>query len=171
MTSLIQKQRQSTRRLAYSIVLAALGLALSPISIPTGIAKISPTQHLINVLAAVLVGPWWGLAIAFVMALVRNLLGTGTPLAFPGSMIGVLLAGLLYQRWRNDWLAVLGEVVGTGLIGATVAALLVAPLAMGKSPALIAMLTPFAISALVGAVLALASLGLLRKAHLLPADE
>lgn len=171
MTSLIQKQRQSTRCLASSIVLAALGLALSPISIPTGIAKISPTQHLINVLAAVLVGPWWGLAIAFVIALVRNLLGTGTPLAFPGSMIGVLLAGLLYQRWRSDWLAVLGEVIGTGLIGASLAALVIAPLAMGKNPALLAMLTPFAISSLVGALLALASLELLRKARLLPADE
>ena len=55
-----------TRLVAYSVALAALAVALSPISIPTGIAKVSPTQHFINVIAGALVGPWWGLAVAVV---------------------------------------------------------------------------------------------------------
>ncbi|MFZ1493641.1 MAG: energy coupling factor transporter S component ThiW, partial [Candidatus Competibacter denitrificans] len=40
-----------TRLVAYSVALAALAVALSPLSIPTGIAKVSPSQHFINVIA------------------------------------------------------------------------------------------------------------------------
>jgi energy coupling factor transporter S component ThiW len=111
-----------TRLIAYSVALAALAVALSPLSIPTGIAKVSPTQHFINVIAGALVGPWWGLAVALVTSLVRNALGLGTPLAFPGSVFGVVLAGLAYRYTRNAYFTALGEVIGTGLIGAAVGA-------------------------------------------------
>ena len=86
-----------TRLMAYSVALAALAVALSPISIPVGIARVSPSQHFINVIAGALVGPWWGLATALVTSLVRNALGLGTPLAFPGSVFGVVLAGLAFR--------------------------------------------------------------------------
>ena len=91
-----------TRLIAYSVALAALAVALSPISIPIGIAKVSPTQHFINVIAGALVGPWWGLAVALVTSLIRNAIGLGTPLAFPGSVFGVVLAG------AGIWLQVSG---------------------------------------------------------------
>ncbi len=58
-------------------------------------SKCAPVQHLVNVLCAVTVGPWWALAQAFIASLIRNLLGLGSPLAFPGSMCGALLGGLL----------------------------------------------------------------------------
>ena len=44
-TSIVRGQ---TRRLAYAIVLTALAVALSPISIPVGIAKVFPVQHKIG---------------------------------------------------------------------------------------------------------------------------
>lgn len=152
-----------TRLIAYSVALAALAVALSPISIPTGIAKLSPTQHFINVIAGALVGPWWGLAVALLTSLVRNALGLGTPLAFPGSVFGVVLAGLAFQYTRNVYLTALGEVIGTGLIGATVGALLVAPWLMGKDIALSVLILPFLLSSAVGAALGIVGLRVLQR--------
>ena len=37
-------------------------------------------------------GPWFGLAQAFISSLLRMVFGTGSFFAFPGSMVGVLLA-------------------------------------------------------------------------------
>lgn len=156
--------RTVTRRVAYSVVLAALAVALSPISIPTGVARLSPTQHLINVLAGALVGPWWGLGVAVVTSAVRNGLGLGTPLAFPGSVFGVVLAGLAYRATRNALMAALGEVVGTGLIGAAVGALVVAPAVMGTPLGLTALIVPFLLSSALGAALGVVGLRILRRA-------
>lgn len=152
-----------TQLIAYSVALAALAVALSPLSIPTGLAKVSPTQHCINVIAGALVGPWWGLAVALVTSLVRNALGLGTPLAFPGSVFGVVLAGLAYRYTRNVYFTALGEVIGTGLIGAAVGALLVAPYLMGKNIALTVLILPFLLSSAVGAVLGVVGLRVLRR--------
>ena len=152
-----------TRLIAYSVALAALAVALSPLSIPTGIAKVSPTQHCINVIAGALVGPWWGLAVALVTSLVRNALGLGTPLAFPGSVFGVVLAGLAYRYTRNVYFTALGEIIGTGLIGAAVGALLVAPYLMGKDIALTVLILPFLLSSAAGAALGVAGLAVLRQ--------
>ncbi len=160
-------RRSETRRVAYAVVLAALAVALSPISIPTGIARLSPTQHLINVLAGALVGPWWGLGVALATSIVRNALGLGTPLAFPGSIFGVVLAGLLYRATRNAYLTALGEVIGTGLIGAMVGALLVAPYIMGTSIGLSVLIVPFLLSSVLGAALGVLGLIVLRRAGFL----
>lgn len=160
-------RRSETRRVAYAVVLAALAVALSPISIPTGVARLSPTQHLINVLAGALVGPWWGLGVALVTSIVRNALGLGTPLAFPGSIFGVMLAGLIYRATRNAYLTGLGEVIGTGLIGATVGGLLVAPYIMGKAIGLTVLVVPFLLSSVLGAALGVLGLMALGRAGFL----
>lgn len=151
-----------TRLIAYSVALAALAVALSPISIPVGIAKVSPTQHFINVVAGALV-VWWGLAVALVTSLIRNAIGLGTPLAFPGSVFGVVLAGLAYRYTRNIYFTALGEIIGTGLIGASAGALLVAPYLMGKDLALSILILPFLLSSATGAVLGIAGLRVLRR--------
>ncbi|MGQ9828187.1 MAG: energy coupling factor transporter S component ThiW [Roseiflexus sp.] len=155
--------RRQTRQLAYAIVLTALAVALSPISIPVGIAKVFPAQHMVNVLAGALIGPWWGLAVALVTSIIRNALGLGTPLAFPGSIFGVLLAGLIYRATRNIPLTVAGEVFGTGVLGALTGALLVAPYVMNRPMGITALIVPFALSSLVGAVLGALGLLVLRR--------
>ncbi|HAO33484.1 MAG TPA: energy coupling factor transporter S component ThiW [Candidatus Competibacter sp.] len=152
-----------TRLVAYSVALAALAVALSPLSIPTGIAKVSPSQHFINVIAGALVGPWWGLAVAVVTSLVRNAVGLGTPLAFPGSIFGVVLAGLAYRHTRNVYFTALGEIIGTGLIGAVVGALVIAPYLMGKEIALALLVLPFLLSSVTGAILGVIGLQMLKR--------
>ena len=84
----------NTRQVAQAVVLVATGVALAPFtSFPVGIAKINPTQHFVNVVGAILLWPWWAVAIAAIIGIIRNAMGVGTVLAFPGSMIGAFLAG------------------------------------------------------------------------------
>jgi energy-coupling factor transport system ATP-binding protein len=160
--------KTNTRRVAQAVILVAIGVALSPFtSFPIGIAKVNPTQHFVNVLAAVLLGPWWAVAVAAIIGILRNALGVGTLLAFPGGMIGALFAGLLYRYLRNVYVAGLGEVVGTGIVGALVSAWLVAPFLMGQTMAAGILVASFLGSTLVGAVLGILALKVLERAGVL----
>lgn len=155
----------STRVVARAVMLVAIGVALSPFtSIPIGIAKINPTQHFVNVVAAVLLGPWWATGIAMIIGILRNALGTGTILAFPGGMIGAFLAGWLFRVSRNVYLGALGEIVGTGLLGAVASAWIVAPVFMDKTMALGALVVAFSGSTILGSAIGVFALKLLRRA-------
>lgn len=139
------------------LTLAALFIAIATLTghvfyIPVGFSKCFPIQHTVNALAAVLLGPWYGVAIAFVTSLLRNVLGTGTLLAFPGSIFGALLAGVLYQRTGKVLLASLGEVVGTGFIGA-LAAYPIVKLVMGQETAIFFYVVPFLTSTVGGTII------------------
>ena len=74
--------RINTRKIAASGMLAAVAVALSAFSIPIGASKCFPIQHLCNVIAGVFLGPAYGVAMAFCTSLIRNLMGTGSLLAF-----------------------------------------------------------------------------------------
>ena len=94
------------KKLTLTAFFAAIAVAGSLFSFPVLGSRCSPIQHLVNVMCAILLGPWYGLAAAFLAALIRNILGLGTLLAFPGSMCGALLSGLLY-KWSYPIAAVL----------------------------------------------------------------
>ena len=74
---------------------------------------------MVNILCAVLLGPGYGLGAAFAAALIRNLLGLGSLMAFPGSMFGALICGLVYQKTQNIPATLIGEVFGTSVLGRT----------------------------------------------------
>lgn len=79
-------------KLTLTALLVAIGtLSAHLIYIPAGISKCFPVQHAINVLGAVILGPGYATAAAFVISCLRNMFGTGSLLAFPGSMIGACL--------------------------------------------------------------------------------
>jgi energy-coupling factor transport system ATP-binding protein len=168
MTSLdLSTPMHPTRRVAYAVVLTAIGVALAPYtSIPLGIAKVNPTQHFVNLLAAVLLGPGWAVLIAMVIGALRNVLGLGTLLAFPGGMIGAFLAGMAYRKFRRPAWAAAGEIAGTGLIAPVVSALLVAPFLMHKTIALFTLAPSFLGSTIIGALLGILALKLLRRADI-----
>jgi len=154
-----------TRKVARALILVAIGVAISPFtSIPIGIAKINPAQHFVNVVGAVLLGPWWATGVALVIGILRNALGTGTLLAFPGGMIGAFLAGLAYRYTRNLYLGALGEIIGTGILGAVVSVLIIAPVFMGKAMAMGALIIAFLGSTIVGSILGILGLKLLQRA-------
>nr|WP_272106555.1 energy coupling factor transporter S component ThiW [Staphylococcus sp. NRL 22/194] len=108
----------NTRKLTLTALLIAINVVLSSIIvIPLGPIKAAPVQHFINVLCAIFVGPWYGLAQALISSIIRILFGTGSFFAFPGSMIGVLLASVFYMYRKHIFIAAVGEVIGTGIIG------------------------------------------------------
>ncbi|MGP7816961.1 energy coupling factor transporter S component ThiW [Niallia sp. 01092] len=121
---------------------------------PAGIAKAYPVQHALNVIAAVLLGPIPAVIIAFMTSLLRNLMGTGSLLAFPGSMIGALLAGYLYHKTAKTYFASLGEFIGTGVI-ASLVAVPYASILMGTKTGAFFFLPSFAVSSLAGSIIGL----------------
>lgn len=144
----------NTRKLAVAGMMTALGVVLSTFYIPVGVSKCFPVQHLLNVLAGIFLGPWYALGFSFCTALIRNLMGTGSLLAFPGSMVGAFLCGMLYQRVKKVPAAVAGEVIGTGIIGG-ILCYPVARFLMGNAEAaLFTYVLPFLISTLGGSALA-----------------
>lgn len=160
--------KNNVKRTAYLIVFMALAIALSPFtSIPVGIAKINPTQHFVNVFLAVLVGTWWNVGAATGVSIIRNALGVGTLLAFPGSMIGACCAGVAFRLSGKVWAAAAGEIIGTGLLGPMVGALLIAPGLMGKEIGVMALFPSFLLSSAAGSLLALAVINVLEKARVI----
>ena len=147
------KQREIVRKLALTGLLTAVGVLGGTLSVPVGFSKCCPMQSVINIIGGVFLGPWYATAMAFCVALLRNLLGTGSIMAFPGSMCGALLAGLLYRCLPKLWMSCLGEIIGTGIISA----LLAWPIAifiLGTPSAPFAYVVPFMTAALVGVVIA-----------------
>lgn len=122
------------------------------VSFPVLGSKCAPVQHMVNILCAVLLGPWYGVAVAFAASLLRNLLGAGTILAFPGSMCGALVCGVVYWKTRSLLATLVGEVFGTAILGGLCAYPL-AILFLGQKAAFYAYIVPFLISTAGGAIL------------------
>lgn len=165
------RMRPSTRinvkKIAAGGMLAALAVALSGFSIPMGASKCFPIQHMVNVLAGVFLGPSYGVSIAFSASLLRNILGTGSLLAFPGSMAGAFLCALLFKKTKKLFAAYFGEVFGTGIIGA-VLCYPVAALFMNQSAALFFYVLPFLLSTVCGTVMAFILIEFMRRTGLFP---
>jgi energy coupling factor transporter S component ThiW len=103
-------KKTNTRKLALAGVFCAVAVVGSLLSFPVLGSKCSPVQHMVNILCAVLLGPGYGLGAAFAAALIRNLLGLGSLMAFPGSMFGALVCGLVYAKTKNILGTLIGEV-------------------------------------------------------------
>lgn len=146
----------STKKLALAGMLCALAVVGSVFSFPIFGSKCAPVQHMVNILCAVLLGPYYGIGVAFVASLLRNLLGLGSLMAFPGSMFGALLCGVVYHKTEKLLPTLAGEVFGTSILGG-LCAYPVAILLMGKSAgdiAFYAYIVPFLVSTAGGAVIA-----------------
>ncbi|MDO4265058.1 MAG: energy coupling factor transporter S component ThiW [Eubacteriales bacterium] len=155
------------RKLAAAGLLTAVAVAGSTLSVPVLGSKCAPVQHMVNIFSAVLLGPFWGVGIAFCASLLRNLLGLGSLLAFPGSMIGALCCGLVYAKWKKLAQACTAEALGTGVLGGFFA-YPVAKLFMGLEPAgFTVYMLPFFISTAAGSLIAFAVLGILEQSRVL----
>ena len=143
----------SLKKTVTAAMLAALTVALSGFYIPIGVSKCYPIQHMVNVLCAIFLGPGYGVMAAFCTSLIRNLMGTGSLLAFPGSMVGALLCGILYEKTGKLLPTYLGEVIGTGILGGMLC-YPVAVVLMGKEAALFTYVMPFLMSTCCGTIMA-----------------
>ena len=152
----------NVRKLALAGILVAVGIVCSPLSVPVGASKCAPVQHFINILGGVFLGPGYAVGMAFVTSLLRNLMGTGTLLAFPGSMCGALLCGILYKYGRRLPLAYAGELFGTSVIGGLLS-YPVAVLLMGSESAVYGFVFPFFVSSFGGTVIAVILVTAMKK--------
>ncbi len=154
------------RKITLAGILVALGVVCSPFSFPVGASKCFPVQHMVNVLAAVLLGPGYGVGMAFMTSLIRVSLGTGSLLAFPGSMCGALFCGLAYHFTKKLSVTYVAEVFGTGIIGG-LAAYPVAVFFMAKEAALFGYVLPFLVSTTGGTLIASVLIAALRKTRVI----
>lgn len=161
------KQKETTRKLAMAGVLTAVAVVGSLLSVPVAGSKCAPVQHMVNILSAVMLGPWWGVGIAFCASLLRNLMGIGSLMAFPGSMVGALCCGVMYKVSKKLSLTCIAEALGTGILGG-LAAYPVAKLLMGLEPAGVCVyMIPFLISTVAGSILAFVLVTVLEKGGVL----
>lgn len=145
----------NTNKLTLSAMFVSLGVVLgSFVYIPIGVSRCFPIQHTVNILSAILLGPIYSTGIAFSISLLRNILGIGSLLAFPGSMIGAFLAGVIYKRYKNKYLAIMGEILGTGILGGLIA-FPMAKYIMGKQVLALFFVYPFILSTIGGSIIAL----------------
>lgn len=142
-------------------ILTALTVSLSTFYIPLGITKCFPAQHMMNGIAGVLLGPWYAAIMAVATGTIRNILGLGTLYAFPGGIPGALVVGFVHKYLKND-VAALSEPLGTVVVGATLSALVLAPM-QGQSLTLYFFWAAFATSSIPGAFLGYVVLKALRR--------
>ena len=102
------------KKIMFLAMMVALDVVLSPLMRIEGMAPMSST---INVIAAMLMGPVYGVAMAFLTAILRMTLLAIPPLALTGAVFGALLAGIGARMTKNIYGAMIGEFIGTGLIG------------------------------------------------------
>lgn len=159
-----------TKKLALAGVLCAVAVVGSMLQFPVFGSQCAPVQHMVNVICAVFLGPGYGVAVAFLASLLRNIFGLGSLLAFPGSMVGGLLCGLAYAKFKTLASALVAEVFGTAVLGG-LCAYPMAILFMGQSAGQIAFyayVVPFLVSTAGGAVLSGVLLYSLQKTGALP---
>ncbi len=158
-----------TKKLCMAGILVAVAVVGSMFSFPVFGSKCAPVQHMVNILCAVLLGPFYGVGVAFCASVIRNLLGLGSLMAFPGSMFGALLCGLMFWKSRNVPLTLLAEVFGTAILGG-LCAYPIAILFMGMQAgeiAFYAYIVPFLVSTAGGAVISALLLGALKNTGVL----
>jgi len=109
------KSKQSkTRKMVLTAMFACLAFVLNTF---VYFPAMAPFQHFVDVLAAVILGPWHGFASALICGLMRMMSGR-TIQAVTGAVFGPILGGILYRKTKNIYLVWVGEVIGTGFFGA-----------------------------------------------------
>lgn len=86
------------------------------------------------------------------IGLLRVLTGTSSVLAFPGGMIGAFLSGYLYNKFRKYRWAVIGEIIGTGVIS-SLFSVPFAKLLMGSSVGALFFMPSFLVSSITGSLI------------------
>lgn len=110
------KNTKSILKLVVLAMLIALGVVISPILRVEGMC---PMAHLINIVCSVLLGPWYSLLCATLIGIIRMVTMGIPPIALTGAIFGAFLSGVFYRISKGKIIcAVLGEILGTGIIGA-----------------------------------------------------
>lgn len=109
-------KNEKTKKLALTALMTALSVTLSTMVV---FPNMAPFQHFINVIGAVILGPYYNFICALLTGIIR--MGMGKPFtSVTGAIFGALLSALLYRQFKSFKAAFVGEVIGTGIISAIV---------------------------------------------------
>lgn len=112
------KKSPKLLRLLMMAMMIAFGVVISPILRVEGMC---PMAHFINVVCAVMLGPLEAFLCAVLIGIIRMVTMGIPPLALTGAVFGAFFSGMLYRLSKGKLLfAVIGEVFGTGIIGAII---------------------------------------------------
>ena len=110
------KKSEKVLKLVVLAMFVALGVIISPLLRVEGMC---PMAHFINIVCSVLMGPWYSLLCAISISIIRMSLMAIPPIAITGAVFGAFFSGVFYRVSKGSLIfAVLGEVIGTGIIGA-----------------------------------------------------
>lgn len=113
----MKKSPKLLKKLMLSMMVA-MGVVISPI---LRIEGMCPMAHFINIVCSVTLGPWYSLLCATLIGVIRMFFMGIPPLALTGAIFGAFLSGVLYRVSNGNLIcAVIGEIIGTGIIGAIV---------------------------------------------------
>lgn len=112
------KKQINILKLTVLSMLVALGVVISPILRVEGMC---PMAHFINIVCSVFLGPWYSLLCATLIGIIRMATMGIPPLALTGAIFGAFFSGVCYRLSKGKIVyAVIGEIIGTGIIGAIV---------------------------------------------------
>jgi energy coupling factor transporter S component ThiW len=114
---MLKNQKLNLKKQIVTALLACIGYVLN---VFVWFPRMAPFQHFINVVAAVFLGPYWSFVCALIIGILRMILNGRTILALIGAVVGAFLSGLLYKKFNKLYWAVIGEVIGTGIISAII---------------------------------------------------
>lgn len=110
------KNQKNLLKMLVLSMLVALGVVISPILRVEGMC---PMAHFINIVCSVLLGPFCSLLCATLIGIIRMVTMGIPPLALTGAVFGAFFSGVFYRMSKGKIIfAVLGEIIGTGIIGA-----------------------------------------------------
>ena len=152
-------------KMTFLAMMIAIGVVISPILRVEGMC---PMAHLIKIVCSVMMGPWYSLVCATLIGIIRMMFMGIPPLALTGAVFGAFLSGMLYRVSGGRMIfAVVGEVIGTGIIGAIVSYPVMAFL-MGRGGLSLMFYVPsFICGTLIGGSVAFIFLKYLNKAKML----
>lgn len=113
----MKKQKSLLKMIVLSMLISG-GVVISPIFRVEGMC---PMAHFINIVCSVFLGPWYSLLCATLIGIIRMVTMGIPPIALSGAIFGAFLSGVFYHMSKGKIIfAVLGEIIGTGIIGAIV---------------------------------------------------
>ncbi len=111
-------KKMNLKKQVFAAMLVCMGYVLNTF---VYFPRMAPFQHMINVIAAIYLGPVGAFFTALVIGLMRMILNGRTILSVIGGVVGAFLGGYLYQKFKKPIYAVIGEVIGTGILSAVLA--------------------------------------------------